>query len=84
VEESGPLGKSRVQNRDLDRIEEQLRAQGGGSGDGLCLYLLGVILAHKCGPPPVHTSALIQFSHATLVIVSCQCMRSAVERGLLR
>lgn len=48
VEESGALGKSSVQNKELGRIEEQLRSQEGAATDGLCLYLLGVILAQKC------------------------------------
>ncbi len=48
VEESGSLGKSSVQNKELGRIEEQLRSQEGAATDGLCLYLLGVILAQKC------------------------------------
>jgi len=47
VEESGALGKSGIQNKELDRIDEQLRKQEGGTTDGLCLYLLGVILAQK-------------------------------------
>ena len=48
VEESGALGKSIVQNKELGRIEEQLRSQEESATDGLCRYLLGVILAQKC------------------------------------
>lgn len=47
MEESGPLGKNIVQNRELGRIESLLRSHPAAGSDGLCLYLLGVILAQR-------------------------------------
>ena len=48
IEKVGPLGKAAVQNKMLDAIEQDLRrAAPVDQADGMCLYLLGVVLAER-------------------------------------
>ena len=48
IEKVGPLGKAAVQNKALDAIEQDLRrAAQVDQADGMCLYLLGVVLAER-------------------------------------
>ncbi len=48
IEKAGPLGKAEAQNKELDGVEQQLRAAAKlGAADGLCMYLLGVVYAER-------------------------------------
>lgn len=52
IEKSGPLGKADVANKELDGVEQQLRAavKASQQPDGLCMYLLAIICAERCTP----------------------------------
>lgn len=48
IEDSGPLGKEHVANKEIEAVEAELRlARQHGTADAFALYLYGLVLIDK-------------------------------------
>ena len=48
IENSGPLGKEHVANKEIDAVEAELRVERQqGTADAFALYLYGLVLIDK-------------------------------------